>query len=168
MNCFDPQASTSPSTKASTRPSPGRRDRAEIGQHSQIVCQSEVIYLGRWHVGIRDKQQRLFLVFVGTDRVAIVNGDPDSRPAVASFNAAGAFHHYRLVVDDELAMLFVDGSKQPIVSKPVGRPESGEDQANLVYFGDGKLRGAPGGHGGPRRAPQVGVDDDSGGVDDVA
>ena len=70
-----------------------------------------------WHVGIRDKQQRLFLVFVGTDRVALVNGDPDRRPAVAKFDAAGKFHHYRLVVDDELAMLFVDGSKKPIVSK---------------------------------------------------
>ena len=66
-----------------------------------------------------------------------MNGDPDSRPAVARFNAADNFHHYRLVVDDELAMLFVDGSKQPIVSKAVGRPASEENQANLVYFGDG-------------------------------
>lgn len=90
-----------------------------------------------WIVAILDKKLRCFLVFVGTDRVAIVNNDPDGQPSVAAFNAADQFHHYRIVVDDNQAMLFVDGGRNPIVSKPVGQPRPLKAYRNRVYFGDG-------------------------------
>ena len=90
-----------------------------------------------WHASFADRHHRFFLVFVGKERVILINSDPDTRPAIEKFKTGGRFHHFRFVVDDEVGMLFVDGAKQPLVSKPVGKPNRRQVEKNRVYFGEG-------------------------------
>lgn len=87
-------------------------------------------------VHLADHKKRGFYIYIGDERIHLLNKGDDSQAAVASINTADRFHHFRFVVDDEYGRLFIDGSDQPVLSRKVGEVDSSDVPTNSVSFGD--------------------------------
>jgi beta-lactamase regulating signal transducer with metallopeptidase domain len=93
-----------------------------------------------WIASFADHHGHRFLIGLTQDQIVLLNAGSDPKPEVAKFNTTDAYHHYRFTVEDNQGTLFVDGNR--LLSKPLGRRNSPERNANRVWFGDGISFGA--------------------------
>lgn len=85
------------------------------------------------HLVISDAARRVFNIHVASDKISLGNQLPVGNYWRA-FDTTDDFHHYRLVVDDGVGSLFIDGGPDPFLSVPVGSPWF--PTPDYVAFGD--------------------------------
>lgn len=95
-----------------------------------------------WHraafgVHVTDEQRRAFYVYVAADQICLANHSADRSPAFTpKLDSTSRFHHYRLVIENQRGLLYVDGNPRPALVREMGDVDSADVPANSISVGD--------------------------------